>query len=314
MSTPTVAQAEHLQAMLADVEIAYQSLLRARQAINVLARAGALKCGDVRGYNLQSSAVWAYQSAAARLARAAGSQMPPIPDPVYITWKGITGDRASDIDCNTTRMSGALFGAQRLVHRCDLGAAISPDVLEWRSGPSASDEARVQAMVGRGQQAALAGLAGAGLGALPLLAAWAIGVAIAGVGVWIVKEAIVSIIEAFHDTPGKREATKQLGIQATQNTAVLKARADCYTDCTGRGVAPAQCTSSCEDLHPPFDPETSGTGFGIVGKAVGIAVVGLVAFAGWKYIDKRMQRSGGDELLSGGVSARRLAARAGYDR
>lgn len=293
MANPTPQQTAFVQQASADVEVAYQAVLRARRAIDTLARAGQLTCGDVRNYNLQASAVWAYQESTARIIRAGGGAPPAIPEPSYIAWKNIPGDQAADIDCNAPGMRGTLG---RIFGRGRLGAPIDGNTITWRTGASVKDKAHVDAVVARALATARKA-SGPNLGN-PI--ALVVTIVLVGILVAVAKELVIAIGEAFHDTEGKRLDYKSVSVQAQQNTAILEKRASCYADCSGKGRDPALCATSCATAYPPFKPTLSSNGLGIVGTIAGVAIIGVVGFAGFKWVSgggiDRMRSSSGRRL------------------
>lgn len=284
---PTEGQADTVTKALADVEAAYRQIVRARAAIDTLNARGQLTCRDVQTYNLQASAVWSYQESVAATLRALGSpNVPTIPAPAYVTWKGITGDRAAEIDCSAPGMAG--FPRH-------LGAARLPaGSVAWQSGPSADDRAVVAAAVARATAAAqgLGRSGGLGFPWTPLVVL-AIKAILISVVIVIAAKLIIPIVEAIAGVSAAREDTKSIALQAAQNTAIMEARAKCYDDCAGRGRDPAICAASCKDLYPGWKPKERS---GLVDKLVTAVAVGGVAYLGYRFVS----RGGLDRLLDRG--------------
>lgn len=305
---PTPEQIAAVQNMMASVEVAYQATLRSRRSIETLAQLGQLKCRDVQNYNLQSSAVWAYQSTAARLIVAGGGVAPAIPDPVYITWKGVPGDQAADIDCNAAgNLSGPGSAWKKIVGRATAwmkSPSISGADIEWRTGPSVADQKLVANAVAKAVRKAgpppRGGLNGVALGLAPL-AVFAIKCVLVGALVVLSAWAVTSVLDAFHDVPGKQIAYDVVAIQAEQNDKILTLRTACYTDCSGRGRDPAACAKSCGDAYPPFKPSMLSSGMGILGTVAGVAVVGVVGYGAYRFMKSRDWSPGGSG--SGGGAA-----------
>lgn len=259
----------NIQGMMANVETAYRQVNRAKTALSALMNAGRATCNDVKTYNLQVKAVYAYQASVASIIRANGGAVPPIPPPVYVAYKGIAGDQAINIDCSSAQMRGpdgvpAVF--------------VRPDQVEWREGATSSDTAVIQQLTAAAQAAVVQG--NQTLGAAPLLAA--IPIIIVGIVVVVAGYIVLKIVEALKDVPAKRETTRQIAIQAEQHSANLEKREKCYADCASRGGDPIACAKSCDRLIPSFSPTLPGGGWGVIGTIIGIGIIGLVGYAGYQ--------------------------------
>lgn len=292
----TQEMADNVQAMMANVESAYRQTNAARTALSTLIAAGAATCRDVQLYNLQVSAVYAYQASVAGIIRANGGSPPTVPAPTYVGWRGVSGDAFANVDCGSAQMRGwsprtGFLGAPN-------DYFVNPSDVEWRQGALPSDNALVSQVVARAGNAAVA--AGQ-LGALPLLAA--VPIIIIGVIVIVAATIILKIVEALTDIPGKRETTRQVAIQAEQHRMTLEARASCQTACVNTGKDPTECAKACTRSLPDFVAKFPGGGWGIAGTVAGVAVVGLVAYAGYRYVSAggglpSFTRGGGSRALT----------------
>lgn len=266
----TEAQGAAVQQMMAYVESAYRNANAARTALSMLIAAGAATCTDIRTYNLQVKAVYAYQASVAGIIRANGGQAPTVPAPIYVVYKGIAGEQAANIDCGAAQLRG--WAANGLGDY-----RVNPAQVEWRQEAMPSDTQLVARVVA---QAGNAAVAAGGLGN-PLLAA--IPIIIIGVIVIVAAVIVLRIVEALTDIPGKKETTKQIAMQAEQHKLTLEARASCYTACTAAGKDPVECAKACDRLTPSFVAKYPGGGWGIFGTVAGVAVLGLVVYAGYRY-------------------------------
>lgn len=295
MAELTPELAANVQAMMANVEQAYRQVNAAKTALSGLVNAGRATCNDVKIYNLQVKAVYAYQASVASIIRASGGAAPPISPPVYVAYKGVPGDQAVNIDCASAQLKGWTPNG--------LGDAyVRPDQVEWREGALPSDVAVVnqitaasQAAVAQGQQA--------GLGAPPLLAVL-IPIIIQGLVYAVLGYIVLKIVEALKDIPAKRETTRQIAIQAEAHRDNLEKRQACYSDCTGRGKDPVECAKACDRLTPGFKPILP-SGSSILMTALGIGVLGIVGYAGYR------AWQGGAFSSRGGGSRHALPSRPG---
>lgn len=269
MAELTPELAANVQGMMANVEAAYRQLNRAKTALSALMNAGRATCNDVKTYNLQAKAVYAYQASVASIIRANGAAAPPIPPPVYVAYKGVPGEQAINIDCSTQ-----INGAAPSVN----GVFVDPAKVEWREGATPSDTAVIQQLTTAAQAAVVQG--NQTLGAAPLLAA--IPIIIVGIVVVVAGYIVLKIVEALKDVPAKRETTRQIAIQAEQHSANLEKREKCYADCASRGGDPVACAKACDRLIPDFKPTLPGGGWGVIGTIIGIGIVGIVAYAGYQ--------------------------------
>lgn len=268
------ATAQGVQDIMANVQAAYASLERGRTALSALINSGLATCEDIKVYNLQARAVWAYQSSVAGIIRAQGGQAPAIPAPYYVGWRGVAGDRFADVDCNSPQFRGV--GAPTV------GAAkVNPQSVEWRQEVIPSDHAFVANLINQAGTAATNAGTQAGLGN-PLLAA--IPIILIGIIVVVALVIVLKIAEAFMDIPGKKEVTKQIATQATEHNAVMEKRTSCYQSCVATGKDSTECAKSCSRLYTDFVAKYPGGGLGIVGTIAGVAVLGLVAYAGYRYV------------------------------
>lgn len=282
--TPELANA--VQAMMNNVEAAYKQTNAMRTSLSVLMAAGQATCTDVRTYNLQVKAVYAYQASVAGIIRANGGQAPTVPAPIYVTYKGVTGDQAANIDC----AGGQLKGWRPVVRDGQfLGDYfVDPRHVAWRQEALPSDHQTVAQIVAQaGDNAVAAGQLQGPLGLAPLVV---VAVVIVGVVIGVVAAIVLRIVEALTDIPGKKETTRQIALQAEQHRQMLDQRAACYTDCVNRGQDPTACAKSCARLASDFNPVIASGGLGIFGKLLGVAVVGGLAFVGWKLLAPRLGR------------------------
>lgn len=276
--TPELAAA--VQAMMDNVEAAYKQTNAMRTSLSVLMAAGQATCTDVKTYNLQVKAVYAYQASVAGIIRANGGQAPSVPAPIYVTYKGVTGDQAANIDCGTAQLRGW--------RPTSLGDYfVDPRHVAWKQEALPSDNQTVAAIVAQaGNNAVAAGQLQGPLGIAPLVV---VAIVIVGIVVAVVATIVLRIVEALTDIPGKKETTRQIALQAEQHRQTLDQRAACYTDCVNRGKDPAECAKNCARLTPDFKPTIASGGLGIFGTILGVAVVGGLVFVGWKVVAPRLR-------------------------
>lgn len=272
MADLTQEQAANIKAMMANVQAAYVATNATRAALGKLIDLGVATCKDVQTYNLQVRSVYAYQASVAGIIKANGGQAPSIPGPIYVTWKGITGDQAANIDCGTAQLNG--WSASGLGDY-----RVNPMQVEWRQGPTPSDQALVTKIINSATP-------GGGLGIAPALIIGVIEIVLIGVAVVVTAYIALKIVEALTDVPGKVETTKQVGIQAEQNQKALSLRADCYTACTAQGTAPTDCARNCDRLYPSWKPTLPAGSTGIIATVGGVAVLGLLLWGTYRFVNK----------------------------
>jgi hypothetical protein len=267
------AQVKGVQDIMANVQAAYDSLNRGRATLNRLIQNGVATCQDVKVYNLQARAVWAYQESVAGIIRQQGGQAPVVPLPVYVGWRGISGDRFADVDCSSPSLAGP-GGAVTMF--------VDPRSVEWRQEVIPTDAAYVRNLIDQAGAAATSAANQAGLGAFPVAA---IPIIIVGVFVTVALVIVLKIAEVFMDIPGKRETTKQIAAQATAHDAVMQKRESCYTSCVNTGKDRTACARDCARLYEtPKYKLPEGMFGGLAGKIAGVAVVGILAYAGYRFV------------------------------
>lgn len=285
MADLTPAQAQGIQQIAAQVEAAHREIVKSRTALSILINAGRATCTDVKTYNLLAKSTYFYQKAMADTVRGAGGQPPDVQPPLYVGWKGVSGDQFANIDCSTAQLAGNGFPD-------GLGDYyLNPNKVEWRSGEAPSDRQMLtQAFAG----VTLGPDPNAGNLGNPLLAA-AIPIILWGVVIAITGYVVLKIVEVLKDVPGKVEHTRQTAIAAERHRATLEARAKCLTDCAAQGKDPTACAKACAKVLPDFSPpKPYGGGMGIFGWVLGAALVGLAAWVGWRLFTGRGLLPGGD--------------------
>lgn len=288
--TPEMTAA--VQAMMNNVEAAYKQTNAMRTSLSVLMAAGQATCTDIKTYNLQVKAVYAYQASVAGVIRANGGQAPSVPAPIYVTYKGVAGDQAANIDC-----SGGQLRGWRPTGLGDY--FVDPRHVTWKQEALPSDNQTVAQIVAQaGTNAVAAGQLQGPLGIAPLAV---VVIIIVSIAVTVFAAIMLKVVEALTDIPGKKETTRQIALQAEQHRQMLDQRASCYTGCVNRGKDPTECAKSCARLTPDFKPTIAGGGWGIFGTIFGVAVLGGVVYVGWKVLAPR---------LRGKLAAGRGAARA----
>jgi len=276
--TPELADA--VRAMMDNVEVAYKQTNAMRTSLSVLMAAGQATCTDVKLYNLQVKAVYAYQATVAGIIRAQGGQAPSVPAPIYVTYKGVAGDQAANIDCGSAQLRGW--------RPTGLGDYfVDPRHVAWKQEALPSDNQTVAQLVTQaGNNAVAAGQLQGPLGIAPLAV---VVIVIVGIAVTVFAVVVLKIVEALQDIPGKKETTRQIALQSEQHRQMLDQRASCYTDCVNRGKDPAECAKNCARLTPDFKPTVASGGLGILGKILGVAVVGGLVVVGWKVLAPRLR-------------------------
>jgi hypothetical protein len=272
-----------VQELTANVEEAYKALQRSRTALSALITAGQATCNDIKTFNGVVKSTYFYQKAIAGIVRATGEWTLEIPDPIYVSYKGKTGDAAVNMDCGIAQLQGW--------RPTGLGDFyVNPAHVEWRTGATPSDLAGVQAVIAKAK-ASNPPTGQLGLAPLALLAGkiilYSIIFAVAGY-------TIVKIIDAFGDIVGRKHQARITAIAAAQHAATLEARAKCLADCTKAGKPYLECAKACARLNPEFKtPADEGFLSGILGKVVMGAVVLGVIFVGYKVVMSQLETGGG---------------------
>lgn len=267
MATLTADQVSQLQALSANVEVAWQNITRARAALSFLINAGKATCNDIKTYNLVAKSTYYYQRTMADTIRAAGGQAPAIPAPMYVAYKGKSGDDAINWDCS--QLAGCVpngFG----------DFCVDPRYVEWRAELTPSDVAAVQETLSRVSFADKP----SDLGAVPVAAI--IYLVIVAITVGVIGYIALKIVEAFAGLPQKVEYTKQMAVTAERHRATMEARAKCLADCTAQGKDEIACAKACANVFPDFKPPSQGGGLGIWGWVLGVGLVGGLAYLGWR--------------------------------
>jgi len=289
-------QVQGVQQIMANVQVAYDNLARGRATLARLIQNGLATCQDIKVYNIQARAVWQYQDAVAKTIRAQGGQAPVIPAPIYVGWRGVAGDRFADVDCDAPQFAGA--------EAPGVGAAIvDPANVEWRQEVIPQDAATVAQLVDQAGRAAVSAGTQAGLGALPAV----VPLIILGILVTVGLVIVLKVAEALMDIPGKREVTKQIAAQASAHDAVMQKRESCFTACVNTGKDRTVCARDCSRLYDTFKPQYPAA-WGIVGKVIGVAAVGLLAYAGYRFI-----RGGGLDRVRAAIPGRDADDEGGVD-
>lgn len=270
MADLTPQQTQAIQQIATNVEAAHREVTRSRTALSYLIQAGKATCTDIKNYNLIAKSTYFYQKSMSDTIRGAGGQAPVIPDPIYVTYKGVTGDQAANIDCS----SGQINGWQP----DGLGDYyVNPAQVEWRAGALPSDQQAIAQ--------ALAGVTfndrpGAQLGN-PLLAI--IPIILYGIVISIVGYIVLKIVEVFKDVPGKQAYTRQVAITAERHRATLEARAKCLADCGAQGKDAIACAKACAKVLPGYEaPSPYGGRLGLLGTVLGGVLLVGIAYLGYR--------------------------------
>ena len=72
----TAQQAQQIQAIAAQVEVAWREITKTRTALSFLIQHGKATCTDIKTYNLLAKSTYFYQRAMADTIRGAGGQAP----------------------------------------------------------------------------------------------------------------------------------------------------------------------------------------------------------------------------------------------
>lgn len=277
----TAQQAQQLQAIAAQVEVSWREISKSRTALSYLIQAGRATCTDIKTYNLIAKASHYYQRSMADTIRAAGGQAPEVHPPVYIAYRGKSGDDAVNWDCS----SGALAGCVP-----DGGGDyfVNASVAEWRSGMLPSDVQAIQQTIGRVSFADKPGDLGNPVAAI-------IAIVIVGIVVSVVGYIALKIVEVLGDLPQKVEYTKQMAITSERHRATMEARAKCLADCQAQGKDAIACSKACAKVFPDYKAPGSSGGFGILGWVLGVTLVGGLAYLGWRAWHGPMLHGGGED-------------------
>lgn len=287
--TLTQAQINDIQALTSNVETASRALVKSKTALSYLIQLGQAMCTDVRSYNLMVKSTYLYQKSIADIIRASGATAPDIPAPVYVAYKGVTGEAAVNIDCNQAGTRGWFPNGLGDFY-------VKPQDVEWRQAATPEDTATIAKVT-----SAAAGLAKpSGELGNPLLAL-AIPIILWGIVISVAGYIILKIVEALTDVPGKREYTRQVAISAERHAAVMEARQRCLMDCLQRGKSHDDCARNCARLTPSFSAPSPFSQLGIAGKII-LGVLGIgVIYAGyriWQHYSARGLNNGDDDRKS----------------
>lgn len=276
----TQQQVQDIQALTSYVEQASRALQRSKTALSYLIQAGRAACTDVRSYNLMVKSTYLYQKSIADIIKANGSTPPDIPAPVYVAYKGVSGEAATNIDCSGAQLKGWLMKG--------LGDFwVNPKDVEWRQGATPSDVVEIANTVSR---SALIKNPDGQLGN-PLLAA-AIPIILWGIVITVAGIVILKIVEALTDVPAKREYTKQVAIAAERHAATMEARQKCLLDCAKKGDDDSTCARNCSRVFAEYKAPSAPFQMGLVGKVVvGAVLVGVVVL-GVKFFSGRLGMQG----------------------
>ncbi len=298
--TLTPEMAANVQRMMANVETTFRATNAARTALSALIVSGAATCSDIKAYNLQVKAAYAYQASVAGIIRANGGSAPSVAAPIYVAYKDPSGrvtpgEEAANVDCEGGRLRG--WQPNQLGDYF-----VNPQQVEWRQEVLPSDAKLVSEVVKAGVAASQ------GLGVAPVVAA-AIPLIIQGIIVIVAAVIILKIAEVLMDIPGKVETTKQVAIQAEQHKLTLERRASCYTSCTAGGKDTTLCARDCSRLNPDFFAQFPGGKIGFFGTLAAVGVVGLLGFAVYRYyqgggFDTVQEPSSRRALLPAGIDER----------
>lgn len=276
----TQDQSAALQRITGNVENGYQAMVRSKTALSVLIAAGKATCQEVRAYNLYTTAIYNFQKATLATMRGAGQSDVPEkpPAPVYVMWKGVTGDKALNIDCAQAQMAGAIQAPTSDFY-------VNASMVEFRVGSDTADAVPIatisQLVAAAKQNTAAEAQAQPGLGAVPLVT-----IVIVGIIVALAAAVAVALTYLYSDLKAREEETKQIAIQATQYEKTLAARATCFDSCISHSNSPDDCTKACAKTLPEFDPsyrpQTSWGLFATIGVVAVAAIGGVIAYRYWK--------------------------------
>lgn len=295
MSTPpTQEQADNLKALADNIEVIWRTLQRSKRALSVLTNAGRATCTDVLTYNQQVEYTYTYQRTLADLIKLNGGSPPSVPLPLYVAWKGKTGDAALRVDCATAQLSGAQPTGSGDYY-------VGADKVEWVTAETQASKNAIDEVMARARAQA-AGQRQPGQLGFPFVAA-ALFVLIVGVTVAIAAVAIRPIVDALSGVSARKEQSRQVAVTAERHAATLEARSKCYDDCLAKGKEPTICARDCSRLNPVFTPPAWATG-GLFGKVLIGAVIIGVGFVGYKLykngtFDGLFEGGGGDTAPAG---------------
>jgi hypothetical protein len=272
----TQDQSAALQRITGNVESGYQSMARAKTALSALIAAGKATCHEVRAYNLYTTAIYNFQKATLQTLRGAGqTDVPALPPlPVYVAWRGITGDKAINIDCAQAQMQGATPTPAGDFY-------VGANMVEFRVGTDTTDSvpiATISQLVNAAKKDPSAQAPPPGLGAVPLVTIIIIGLVVA-----LTAVVAVALTYLYSDLKAREEETKQITIQAAQYERTLAARASCLEQCLDKGNSPDDCTKACAKTLPSFDPSyRPDNNWGLFATIGAVAVVGVLGVVGYK--------------------------------
>lgn len=268
MAELTATQAQQLQQIAAQVEVAWRNISSSRTALSFLIQSGKATCTDIKTYNLLAKSTYYYQRSMADTIRGAGGQAPEVHPPVYIAYQGKSGDDAVNIDCSQGPLHGWVPDGLGDFY-------VNPAQVEWRAGMTPSDVTAIQQ--------ALAGVSFAdrpnqlGLGPAAIVALIIVGIVVSVIGYIALK-----IAEVLGNLPQKVEYTKQMSITAERHRATMDARAKCLADCQNQGKDAIACAKACAKVFPDYKPPSQGSGFGLLGWILGGGLVVGAIYLGWR--------------------------------
>jgi hypothetical protein len=277
--------ATRLKIIADNIERLYQSMRRAAAHIAGLLQVGQATCDEVRAYNLWALATYNTQRGMLATLRANGEQnVPELPAaPTLFAWKGVSGDRAFQIDCDAQGLSG--LGALRAAMAPGPKRKLSTNEIEIvTQDPHAFDPERsptFAALVAVQQERAKS----AGLGALPLVL-----IAIAGI-VLGVSVALVAIMRFLEVSKIRETDSKIVADQAAAFANYTAAKLECFKTCTGQGEKTDACVAKCNKLVQKPDIRLPGQGkpWGWLQWTGFVTVTGFGSLIAYKIVQRKMQ-------------------------
>lgn len=261
-----------------NIESTYQSLRKVARNLSGLLAVGRATCDEIKAYNLYAVAVYDTQRGMLATLRAKGQNVPALPPtPTLFAWKGVSGDKAFQIDCKkeANSLQGSLAAAMASSAQPDAKFLSAQDIQVVSQDPNVFFPERTS-LAQIAQQGANAGLGGE-LGIAPVIV-----IVIAAIAIAVAAIAIPALMQYLKEKEIQEETTARTKLQAQAFENYTATRMSCYDSCISKGNTIDSCIKTCKGLvdKPQLDViPRSGltTGSPLLQKVGLIAVAGIGA-------------------------------------
>lgn len=236
MTAPSSTEITSAQKIAQNLEASAQILRQTAANIQTLLNLGRATCSEIKAYNLWAFSLYHCQRGMLTAVRAAGqTDVPELPPyPTLFQWRGVAGENAGRIDCNTTQqgLTGALRDAMRDEHPIYLSTReVTTVTQDQQTLPNTGPSYGQLVQMAEGQ-----------------LGGWFIPLLIAGAVVAIGAAAFYSLSKYWKEQTIQENTTERARVQQVAFREYTAARVGCYGDCMARGYTQEQCTDVCKQL------------------------------------------------------------------